>query len=62
MEKKAEHEMDTLGPFKRAYRHSTPIMENQLEKHMEHEMKTGVIRGLKELCVSTAYAAPEFRV
>ena len=29
MEKKMETEMETLGPFKGAYRENTPIMENQ---------------------------------
>ena len=46
MEKKMENEMETLGPIKGVYRDITPIMENQMEKNMEHEIETGIVRGL----------------
>ena len=39
-----ENEMETLGPFKGVYRDITPIMENQMEKKMENEMESGIIR------------------
>ena len=42
MEKKMENEMETLGPFKGVYRDITAIMENQLEKKMEHGIETGI--------------------
>ena len=29
------------------YKDNTPIMENQMEKKMEHEMGTGIILGLR---------------
>ena len=53
MEKKMENEMETLGPFKGAYRDIPPRMENQMEKKMETEMETlgpfnGVSRDITE--------------
>ena len=39
--------METLGPFKgvmRIYRGITPIMENQMQKNMEHEMETRIAK------------------
>ena len=33
--------METLSPFKGAYRDITPIMENQMEKNMENEIQIG---------------------
>ena len=42
MAEKMEHEMDTMGPFKGVYRDISKIMENQLEKNMENQMKLGV--------------------
>ena len=41
------NEMEALGPFKGVYRDITPIMENQMEKNMEHEMETlGSFKGV----------------
>ena len=43
-----ETETCTLKGHTGIYRDSTPIMENPLEKKMEHEMETGGILGSKE--------------
>ena len=46
MEKKMEHEMETLGPFKGVYKDIIGIiMENQMEKKMVNEMEAGIIQG-----------------
>ena len=43
MENKTENEMETLGPFKRAYSgfegYYTPTMGNQMEMKMENKME-----------------------
>ena len=46
MANEVKNDMEALGPLKGVYRdisgHYPSIMENQMEKNMEHEMETGV--------------------